>query len=102
MSTITTPVEDIAAIIGKGEPQPPQKCHTIDRRGWALCGAFGPGGREGGIHSRTQCRAQGHRHCVLCDELNRQLGDDGIVVRDGDPSDASPGRRPPDLHRASG
>ena len=80
MSTTTAPVEEIATIIEKGKPQPPRKCHTLDRRGGALCGAFGPGEGVGDIHLRRECRTRGHRHCVVCKELHRQLGDDGIAA----------------------
>ena len=76
---------DIAAIIERTKPREPNKCHTVDDRGWAICGAFGPkigedGGRDtSGLHSRRECRARGHKHCVACDELGRQLGDDFMV-----------------------
>lgn len=84
--TTTTPAGDIAAIIEKTRPRPPQTCHTVDARGWALCGAFGPQFDEDGerdtsrLHSKKLCRARGHRHCVLCTELDRQLGDDAMVA----------------------
>lgn len=76
---------DLAAIIQRGKPREPRKCHTIDHRGWAICGAFGPTLREdggidrSGLHSHRECRARGHAHCVACDELKRQLGDDFMV-----------------------
>ena len=79
MSTITAPQEDIATILLENGPQPPRKCHTVDGRGWALCGAFGPS-PDRKTHSRKECRGRGHRHCVLCDELGRQLSGDRIVV----------------------
>jgi hypothetical protein len=80
MSTTTAPVEDIATIIERSKPHPPQTCHTVDHRGWALCGAFGPGGGRGDSHSPRECRARGHHLCVVCEELHRQLGDDRIVA----------------------
>ena len=82
MSTVT----EIAAIIERTKPRGPKKCHTLDDRGYALCGAFGPtvgadGSRDTtGDHSRSECRARGHKHCVTCDELERQLGNDHRMV----------------------
>lgn len=79
--TTTTPLQDIDAILEKTKPRPPGKCHTIDHRGYAVCGAFRCAMDErGGLHSRRECRQQRHRHCVICDELGRQLGDDGMVA----------------------
>jgi len=76
---------DIATILERTGGRPPGKCHTIDHRGYALCGAFRRsadenGDRRSGLHSRTQCRANGHRHCVECDEIRRQLGDDNLMA----------------------
>lgn len=75
---------DIATIIERSKPREPQQCHTIDHRGYAICGAFRrradeEGSRTSGLHSRSECKARGHRHCVACDELQRQLGDDFMV-----------------------
>ena len=84
--TITMPVPDVHTILDKTNTGPPQKCHTVDARGWAICGAFGPRHGNGaqrdaaGLHTRAQCAARGHRHCVECDELQRQLGDDGLMA----------------------
>ena len=80
-----TTATDIAAIIERTKPREPKKCHTVDKRGWALCGAFGPRFDENGerdrsdLHHRSECRARGHKHCVACDELQGQLGDDFMV-----------------------
>jgi hypothetical protein len=76
---------DIEAILQKSEQEPPRECHTIDDRGWAICGAFGPsfdedGNRISNLHTRKQCIARGHRHCVPCLELGRQLGDDNVMM----------------------
>ncbi len=77
---------DIATILERTKPRSPGKCHTIDHRGYALCGAFGPkidanGARDtSSLHSRHECRQRGHRHCVACDELQRQLGNDGMMA----------------------
>lgn len=76
--TTLTPIEEIAAIIGQTERRPPKMCHTIDDQGWALCGAFKCD--RSGLHRRSDCRREGHRRCVVCDELNRQLGDDAIAA----------------------
>ena len=82
MSTTTTPLEEIASIIEKTKPRPPGKCHTLDSRGWALCGAFGPdSGRDPGTrHSIRECRARGHKRCVVCTELARQLSGERMVA----------------------
>lgn len=81
MSTTTTPpLMDPATILEESKPRSPKKCHTIDHRGWALCGAYRRqpdenGDRLMGLHHRDECRRRGHQHCVTCDELKRQLGD---------------------------
>jgi hypothetical protein len=67
---------EIATIIEKAKPRNPGKCHSIDHRGWAYCGAFGPGGGGGNTHSHKECVARGHKHCLKCTELERQLGCD--------------------------
>ena len=76
----------IAAIIERSKPREPRKCHLVDHRGWALCGALGPRYDENGKRDcltctgRSECRARGHRRCVACDELDRQLGDDFLAA----------------------
>ena len=79
MSTITTPREDIATIIETTKPGPPQTCHLIGRDDWALCGLFKSPAREG-MHSQAACRAAGHKICVVCTELARQLGGERMVA----------------------
>ena len=84
--TTTTPTEDIATILEKAKPRSPQTCHTIDDRGYALCGAFRCSAGEDGqwdrsdLHSKSECRRRGHRSCVACEELSRQLADDRMVA----------------------
>jgi hypothetical protein len=74
---------DIQTIIEKAKPREPKMCHSIDPRGYAYCGAFGPHRDENGntirhpeAHSNSECKARGHKHCVVCTELVRQLGGD--------------------------
>lgn len=78
MSPVLTPHEEIAAIIDRSKQEPPKVCHTIEN-GWALCGAF-KSKSNGGTHSMGACKAAGHRICVVCAELDRQLGDDSRIV----------------------
>jgi hypothetical protein len=67
---------EIATVIEKSKPLERGPCHTIDHRGWALCGAFGPNSGAGRGHSHWDCVAGKHKRCVTCKELERQLGDD--------------------------
>jgi hypothetical protein len=69
MSTAT----DIETIIEGTKPANPCKCHSLDDRGYAYCGAELAGG-NGAPHSHEECVARGHKHCVVCTELIRQLG----------------------------
>ena len=84
--TVAMPVPDVRTILDNTSARPPQKCHTVDARGWALCRAFGPrldanGVQDrSGVHPRSECRRRGHRHCVECLELERQFGDDGLMA----------------------
>jgi hypothetical protein len=74
-----TTAAEISAVVERTNRQPPQKCHTIGPDSWALCGAYRLRDR-GGLHSTKECRAQGHKHCVVCTEMDRQLkGHDGVV-----------------------
>lgn len=82
MSTVT----EIQSIIEASKPRDPDKgpCHTYPEHGeWALCGAGGGksvGGPSGtGWHTNKQCRKRGHKKCVTCEELGRQLGEDFAV-----------------------
>jgi hypothetical protein len=75
------PQDDPTAVLEKLRDRPPGECHSIDHRGYAYCGAFGPDRGENGntikspgLHSRFECKARGHKHCVICTELVRQLG----------------------------
>ena len=80
---MTTATPDIKTILEPVEPRSPGKCHTIDHRGYAICGGFrsrlDENGNPTGLHSRRECRAKRHRHCVACDEIDRQMGDDGMM-----------------------
>jgi hypothetical protein len=81
MNPAVAPIESIETIIEKTRDRPPRKCHTVDHRGWAYCGAFGPGDDpRGELHSDAECRAKGHRRCVVCEELSRQLGGKRMVA----------------------
>jgi hypothetical protein len=79
MSTVT----EITSIIQETGPRDPDdKCHTYPGKGkWALCGVGGDGkGGSVGWHTSKQCRERGHRKCVVCKELDRQLGDDNVMA----------------------
>jgi hypothetical protein len=71
---------EIKTIVERTKPRDPGKCHTVDTRGYALCGASGPrlnadGSRDTShLHAKSECRARGHKHCTVCIELERQLG----------------------------
>jgi len=77
MSAVT--VTDIEAIIGDNDTSNRGPCHSIDERGWAYCGAF-KSAKGGGSHSNRECKARGHKLCVVCEELWPQLGDDFRVA----------------------
>jgi len=71
--------DDVNAILDGSDVPPPGRCHTIDRRGYTLCGAFRSRQARSdvsGPHTLKECRANGHKTCVACNELNRQLGRD--------------------------
>jgi hypothetical protein len=71
---------DITTILENAKPGPPRKCHNLDRRGGAVCGAFGPCPGSPNTHSEQECKARGHKKCLVCREIDRQLGDDGMVA----------------------
>jgi hypothetical protein len=83
MSTATE-IESILSPTGSRDPD--NECHTW--RGsscWSLCGTSknsrGPAdAAEGEYHTKAECRELGHKHCVVCEELGRQLGPDDTVV----------------------
>jgi hypothetical protein len=80
-------VTNIQTILEKSKPRGPDKCHYLDHRGFAICGAFGPDRDDDGkrikgpgAHSRKTCRELGHKVCTACKELDRQLDGEGMVA----------------------
>ena len=72
-------VTDIQELLQPTEPTEGETCHSIDTHtDWAYCGAFKSDGRR--LHSNKDCKARGHKHCQVCYELVRQLGDDWMVA----------------------
>jgi len=85
MSATATPLPDISTIIERTNNEPPDKCHTWrGHQQRSMCGESwtkaGPADAPGEFHSERECRERGHRHCVVCEELSRQLGRDDIVA----------------------
>jgi hypothetical protein len=78
MSTVT----DIEAIIegSTGERPPERECHTFRADDWSLCGRVQSPNLDGDWHTTRECKERGHRSCVTCDELSRQLGYDFRVA----------------------
>jgi hypothetical protein len=84
--TVTTPQEDITTILERETDDPRDKCHKWRGKSkWSLCGGEsadkGPDDAPPGrFHTTRECRERGHKHCVACTELGRQLGQDDVVV----------------------
>lgn len=80
MSTVLVP--DLKVILNDTGHR--SKCHTIDPHGWSYCGTYRasiqmPDGKYG-THYKRDCASRGCRQCVECNELSRQLGDDGLIA----------------------
>jgi hypothetical protein len=76
-----TTATDIETILNGTTPREPGECHSIDKRGYAYCGARTKNeGKPGGSHSHKECVRRGHKHCLICDQIWPQLGDDFRVA----------------------